>query len=223
MWLRVHHRWVSDPRGLAVRMQHRVGRGAGQLFPARRRADGFERGSREPQRGPQRHAREMPARIRRGRRWLLPLFLLLALGESLFHLPLTSRQAAPAVYGQVAASDGVVLNVPLYHARVERRLMYHQIFHGRPVTNACIPRASDTPHRLIEGTQLRACLLDGDGCARADPAAVAAEIRERQVSWVLVHTRFLEAADADAMDLLLKRAGARERIDDPAEIRAYRF
>ena len=157
------------------------------------------------------------------RAWVMPLLLVVGLGEGLFHVPLTPRQEAPAVYARVADSDGVVINVPLYHARVERRLMYHQIFHGRPVTNACIPRASDTPHHLIEGTQLRACLLDGAGCARADPATVAGEISRRHVSWVLVHTRFLQSAHADAVDLLLRRAGARQRIDDPAEIRAYRF
>ncbi|MCZ6745744.1 MAG: hypothetical protein O7C74_00840 [Acidobacteria bacterium] len=157
------------------------------------------------------------------RAWVMPLLLLVGLGEGLFHVPLTPRQEAPAVYAQVADSDGVVINVPLYHARVERRLMYHQIFHGRPVTNACIPRASDTPHHLIEGTQLRACLLDGAACARADPATVAGEIGRRHVSWVLLHTRFLQPAHADAVDLLLQRAGARQRIDDPAEIRAYRF
>jgi hypothetical protein len=153
----------------------------------------------------------------------MPLLLVLGLGEGLFHLPLTPRQAAPAIYAQVADSDGVVINVPLYHARVERRLMYHQIFHGRPVTNACIPRASDTPHHLIEGTQLRACLLEGAACARADPATVAGEISLRHVSWVLVHTRFLPPADAGAVDLLLQQAGGRLRIDDPAQIRAYGF
>ena len=157
------------------------------------------------------------------RRWVMPLLLLVGLGEGLFHVPLTPRQEAPAVYALVAESDGVVINVPLYHARVDRRLMYHQIFHGRPVTTACIPRASDTPHHLIEGTQLRACLLDGAACPRADPTTVAGEISRLKVSWVLVHTRYMEPAAAAAVDLLLRGAGAQERIDDPAEIRAYRF
>ena len=157
------------------------------------------------------------------RKWLLPLLVLLAVGESLFHLPLTRREEAPAVYRQLAAASGTVINVPLYHARLDRRLMYHQIFHRQPVTSACIPRASDFPHRLIEGTGLRACLVEPAACARADPGEVAVEIRSRQVGWVLLHTRFLEPSAVDAMDRLLLQAGAVERIDDPAGIIAYRF
>ncbi len=159
---------------------------------------------------------------RNGRRWLLPLLVAVALAESLFHLPLTERQPAPALYGRIAGSQGVVLNVPLYHARLERRLMYHQIFHGRPVTQACIPRASATPHRLIEATGLRSCLLEAAACERVAPAAVRQEIRQRQVEWILVHNRFQEAAHGQAIRRLLLAAGA-EPFPDPAGIEAYRF
>jgi hypothetical protein len=160
---------------------------------------------------------------RPGRGWVVPLLLLVAVGESLFTLPLTARQEAPAVYRQMVGSQGAVINVPLYHARLDRRLMYHQIFHRQPVTSACIPRASDTPHRLIQGTALRACLVEPAACRRADPSVVASEIHNLQVGWVLLHTRFLEPSAVDAMDRLLLQAGAVERIDDPAGIIAYRF
>jgi hypothetical protein len=122
-----------------------------------------------------------------------------------------------------AGSLRVVINVPLYHARLERRVMYHQIFHGLPITTACIPRSTTAPHQLIAGTDLRACLLEPAACARADPARVAREIQERGIGWVLLHTRFLSPAARAAAEAVLSQAGARERREDPAGIIAYGF
>ncbi len=156
-------------------------------------------------------------------RWVAPALVVVALAESLFHVPVAAREPAPALYAAMAGSGGVVINVPLYHARLERRIMYHQIFHGLPVTTACIPRSSTVPHQLLEATQLRACLLEPAGCARADPAVVAREIRERGIGWVLLHTRFLTPEALAAAEGVLSRAGARERREDPSGIVAYRF
>jgi len=159
------------------------------------------------------------------RRPVLVGLLAVAVLESLFSVNLVERQPAPAVYARLASAglDDVVLNVPLYHARVERRIMYHQLFHGRPLTNACIPRSSTPPHKLIEGTQLRACLLQPSACRRADPRVVRRELEERGIRHVLFHTRFLTPEAARAGGDLLLRAGAVERVEDPAGITAYRF
>jgi hypothetical protein len=100
--------------------------------------------------------------------------------------------------------------------------MYHQIFHGRPVTSACIPRATDTPHRALEGTRLRACLLEASGCVRADPRGIAAEIRERDIGWIIVHEPNLPAGHRRILDGLLVGAGG-ERVPDPAGLTGYRF
>jgi hypothetical protein len=155
--------------------------------------------------------------------WILPLVLLVAVAESVYSLPLTPREAAPAVYRQLEAGGGAVLNVPLYHARLDRRLMYHQIFHRQPVTSACIPRASTTPHLLIQGTDLRACLVKPEACSRIDPVKVAREIQDRQVGWILLHTEFMSPATVVAVERLLRQAGVVERIEDPGGIIAYRF
>jgi hypothetical protein len=160
-------------------------------------------------------------------RWrpLLLVVLAVGVGESLFTVSLVSREPAPAIYEQIAATDrdDVVLNVPLYHARVDRRIMYHQLFHRRPLTSACIPRASTAPHGLIQGTQLRACLLEPGACDRADPRLVRREIAERRIRFVLFHTRYMTPDAIRTGDELLRSAGALERIEDPSGIVAYRF
>jgi transcriptional regulator GlxA family with amidase domain len=52
---------------------------------------------------------------------------------------------------------------------------------------------------------------------------VAGEIQRLQVGWVLLHTRFMEPQAMDAVEGMLRRAGALERIEDPAGIIAYRY
>ncbi|MFQ5767975.1 MAG: hypothetical protein ACE5ID_08335 [Acidobacteriota bacterium] len=164
--------------------------------------------------------------LRRRRRavWLV-ILALLAAGDAWTRPVFLKRQAAPEVFARIARSpeDAVVLNVPLYHAVVERRIMYQQIFHGRPLTTACIPRSSVPQHLLIQGTQLRACLLEAEGCARADPRVVRREILARKIGFILLHKHEMTPALLKGVDDLLTRAGPFQRVEDPAGLLVFAF